>query len=57
MPFPLPVYNRIYNFTLFSGCFAEINTGSFNAFMPHEISKKRYIITTFQETFCKSVPE
>ena len=35
-----------------------VNTDtSFNAFMPHEISKKRYIITTFQETFCKSVPE
>lgn len=35
----------------------RISSDSFNAFMPHEISKKRYIITTFQETFCKSVLE
>lgn len=30
---------------------------SFNAFMSHKVSKKRYIIAAFQETFCKSVPE
>lgn len=35
----------------------DFKLDSFNAFMPHEISKKRYIITTFQETFCKSVLE
>lgn len=51
MPLPLPVYDRIYDFTLFSGCFTEVNTGSFNAFMPHKISKKRYIVTSFQKLF------
>ena len=57
MPFPLPVYNCIYDFALFSGCFTEINAGSFNAFMSHKISQERYIIAAFQETFCESVPE
>ena len=57
MPFLLPIYDCIYNFTLFSGCFSEINTGSFDAFMSHKVGKKCYIIAAFQETFCKSMPE
>lgn len=53
----LPIYYGVYNFTLFCSCFSEIYTSSFDAFVPHKVSKKRYIVATLQKAFGKSVPE
>ena len=57
MPSFLPIYNCINDFSLLCGCFSEVNTGSFDAFMSHKISKKCYIITTVKEALGKSVSE
>ena len=57
MPFLLPIYDCINNFSLFCGCFSEVNTGGFDAFMPHKIRKKRYIITAIKKTLSKPVTE
>ena len=51
MPFPLPVYDRIYDFTLFSGSFSEINTGGFNAFMSHKISRNAISLQRSRKLF------
>lgn len=53
MPFLLPVYDCINNFSLFCSCFSEVNTGGFDAFMTHEIGKERYIITAIKKTLSK----
>ena len=57
MPFLLPIYDCINDFSLLCSCFPKVNTGGFDAFMPHEISQKRYIITAIQEALGKSVTE
>lgn len=57
MPFLLPIYDCINNFSLFCSCFSEVNTGSFDAFMSHKISQERYIIATVKEALGKPVTE
>ena len=57
MPFFLPIYDCINNFSLFCSCFSEVNAGSFDAFMSHKISQKRYIIAAVKKTFSKSMAE
>ena len=51
------IYNCIYDFTLFCSCFSEVDAGGFYAFMPHEISQERYIITAIKEALGESVTE
>ena len=56
-PHFLPVYDIIYQSSLFACCFAQINSRRFNAFMPHQVCKKRNVTAPLQKTFCKSMPE
>ena len=55
MPFLLPIYDCINDFSLFCSCFPKVDAGGFDAFMPHEISQERYIITAIKEALGKSV--
>ena len=55
--FLLPIYNGVHDFSLFCGCFSEIDTSGFDTFMSHKISQESNIIATLQETFCKTMPE
>ena len=57
MPFLLPIYDCINNFSLLCSRFSEVNTGGFDAFMPHEISQKRNIITAIQKALSKPMAE
>lgn len=51
----LPGNNLIYDGPLFSCGFAQINSGRFNAFMPHQIGEKSDVITAFQKALCKTM--
>ena len=53
----LPVNNFVYDFTLLCGSLPQIDTGGFNALMPHEICQECNIITPFQEALSKPMPE
>lgn len=53
----LPINNSVYYLTLLSGGLAEIDAGSFNAFVSHKVSKESNIVTAFQKAFRKAVPE
>ena len=55
MPFLLPIYDCINDFSLFCSCFPKVDAGGFDAFMPHEISQERYVITAIKEALGKSV--
>ena len=55
MPFLLPIYDCINDFSLFCSCCPKVDAGGFDAFMPHEISQERYIITAIKEALGKSV--
>ena len=53
----LPV-NDFVNYGLLFRCgFSQIDSGGFNAFMPHEVSEESDVVEAFQETFCKTMPE
>ena len=55
--FLLPVYDLINDGSLFGRGFAEINAGSFNAFMPHKVGEESNVIAALQEALCKAVTE
>ena len=52
--FSLPIYYFIDYFSLLNCSFSEINTGCFNTFVFHKVSKKSYIVTSFKKAFRKS---
>ena len=55
--FLLPIYDLINDSPLLGRSFAEINAGSFNAFMPHKVGEESNVIAALQEALCKAVTE
>ena len=55
--FLLPVYYLIDDGLLLGRGFAEVNAGSFNAFMPHKVGEECDVIAALQETLCKAMAE
>lgn len=55
--FFLPVYDLINDGLLLGRCFAEINAGGFNAFMPHKVGEECDVVATLQEALCKAMAE
>ena len=53
----LPSYYLIYNLLLFGTTTTQIDTGSFYAFMSHEVSKQRYVIELLQKILGKPMTE
>ena len=53
--FLLPVYDLIDDGSLLGRGFAEINAGSFNAFMPHKVCEECDIIAAIQEALCEAM--
>ena len=53
----LPRDNLIYNGFLFAGGSPKIDTGSLNAFVPHQVGKKSDIIVLLKEILCIPMPE
>ena len=57
MPFLLPIYDCINDFSLFCSCFPKVDAGGFDAFVAHKISEECDVIATLQEALCKAVTE
>ena len=57
MPFLLPVYDCINNFSLFCSCFSEVNTGGFDTFVSHKVSEESDVVAALQEALCEAVTE
>lgn len=55
--FFLPVYDLINDGSLLGRGFAQINTGSFNALMPHKVSEESNVVAAIQEALCKAMAE
>ena len=55
--FYLPSYHSIYNLLLFGAATTQIDTGSFYAFMSHEVSKQSYVIEFLQKILGKPMAE
>ena len=55
--FLLPIYDIIDDSSLLGRGFSEINAGSFNAFMPHQICQHGDVIAALQEAFGEAVAE
>ena len=55
--FLLPVYDLINDGSLLGRGFAEVNAGSFNAFVPHKVGEESNVIAALQEALCKAVTE
>ena len=53
----LPSYDFIHQFLLFTGSAAEIYTGRFNTFVPHQIGEQSNIIIFFKKVLCVAMPE
>lgn len=55
--FFLPVYDLIDDGSLLGRCFAEINAGGFDTFVPHKVSEESDVVAALQEALCKAVTE
>lgn len=52
-----PNYYSIHNRLLLRRRPPQIDTGSFNTFVPHKVSKERNVVKGFQEVFSISMSE
>ena len=55
--FLLPVYDLINDGSLLGRGFAEVNAGSFNAFVPHKVGEESNVIAALQEALCEAMAE
>lgn len=53
----LPVNNLVYNFTLLCSGFPQVDAGSFDALMSHEIGQKSNIVAPLQEALGETMAE
>lgn len=56
-PHFLPVYDIIYQSSLFGCSFAQINSRRFNTFMTHQVCKECNVAAPIQKAFCKPMPK